>query len=231
MKFKIHNMRHDYIKISVHDQFDYRKSIKGFHIQLALMQTEIYVYYYTFAVKRQLKVYFKDYFNLINELVPEEKAFMDTGDPFVIHGVNVRKQMNGFMDILALRFGLDIDENITDLELVAESRRFKPYYLWYKKSKSYKKLRFYYEKTLLSHIHYLFKIACVYTASSYRIPAVLAKDFNLPDSISFDLLDQDNHTVRLIIDLIKVLMVYYNELRTLNLPRPPKSSRSAKKVG
>jgi hypothetical protein len=220
------NMKKDYIKISVNDPFDLRQSVRGFNVQLSLMQSDIYFFYFTFALKRELKLYKADYWELFNALVYDIKIFADTSNAFVINGLRIREEICAVNKVVSLRFGLELEDEIKNPVIVAESRRYRPYCLWHKKSKSYVRLRIYYERTLLSHLHYLYKMACVYTASKYRIPPILARQFNLPDSISFHLLDQENDTVMLIINLIEKIIVHYREVRAYNLAKPPRPRRT-----
>lgn len=211
-------------KISADDPFNFQKSVKGFNLQLMFMYSQIYHFYYTFAFKRHMIKY--DYYDMFEELSDADDYFLKIEDPYVINGVKIRKLMIDCHTTLVLRFGIDVEDDLDDQQILAESQRRSPFVLQYKHPKSYKKLRFYYERTVTSQIRYLHDFACIFTASKYRIPLVLKRQYNLPYSISFKLLNDDDDTVKLIIELIKSLMPLYQEIRMLNLPRLPKGGKT-----
>jgi len=111
-----------------------------------------------------------------------------------------------------LRFGIDEEEDGEDETIILQAGRFKPYIL---RSKSYKKLRLYYERTIAETIDSLYLYACAITAESNKIPLVLKKQFKLPEQECLKLLNQDDNNVVLIKELIIGLKKDLNEIRLL----------------
>jgi len=74
----------------------------------------------------------------------------------------------------------------------------------------------YYERSLQEYIEYLYKFACIITASNYRIPLVLKRQFLEEEAVSLRLLNSDDDTVALLMELIISLRVNLATLRDLN---------------
>jgi hypothetical protein len=99
----------------------------------------------------------------------------------------------------------------------------------YMYTKSYKKLKVYYERTLISHINYLYTIACMFSASKYRIPRVLKNNFKIDDPASLRLLNHDDGLITLISEAIELLMGHLqdlNKLKTLSAAEIRKNKKS-----
>lgn len=204
-------------KISVSDQFDAQLSIRGLIFQLAEMGNDMYEYSYYLTFK---KTYKEDarVFNDAHEMPIEEQSFfLKTGDPFVINCCSVENKILDLKDELMRRFQIDEMDNTEDEVAEVQSERHVLYLLFYKRSKSYKRLKIQYERALLEYISYFYKFACVFTASNYRIPLIFKKQFLKDEAISLKLLNSDDDTVALLMEYIISLRVDLDAWRNLNI--------------
>ncbi|ALL06902.1 hypothetical protein AQ505_16240 [Pedobacter sp. PACM 27299] len=113
---------------------------------------------------------------------------------------------------LMLRFGMDEAEDLEDDFILSQSK-FKPYRLVFKRSKSYKKLLSYYDRSLSGIINSLSLYACALTAKSYKIPMVLRAQLKQPGMDNLNLLNRDENNVELLLDLIADLKQSLEEFR------------------
>lgn len=173
-----------------------------------------YVYYLTF--KKAFKEYYSEFNNPWEFPIGDGTFFDDVEDP------SVQNCLNAFTTIGHAKFELDgwfgIEEYEayeTDENTMAffEATRFKPYQMHFKRSKTYKKLKLGYERSLAEFIHSLFLYACALTAQSNKIPLVLKKQFNLANDEAFRLLNKDDDQVVLLIGVMKRLKKILKELR------------------
>jgi len=204
-------------KISASDPFDFQLSIRGLIYQLMEMHSNIYEYAYYFTFKRTRKEYAREFNDAFEMPITEQSFFLDTGDRVVIHCCNVETKLLDLQEELTRRFLIDLMDNCQDQVAEVQSKRFAPYRMLYKKSKSYKKLKIYYEKTLVQYIEYLYKMGCVFTASTYRVPLVLKRQFLKHESLSLRLLNCDDDTVALLMDYIVSLRVELETFGQLNI--------------
>lgn len=202
-------------KISAKDPFELRLFINGLIRQMVNMNSNIYEFAYFFTFKRSRRAYSLEYNDPYDMYIHEMHFFIDTKDPVVINTCAVRERIIAFKVALMRKYLVDEIENLTDATAIAQSKRFAPYRMLYKKSKSYKKLKVYYERSILDYIEYLYKVACVLTASNYRIPLVLKKQFQAGEELSLRLLDTDNDVIVLLIELITGLRKDLADLRSI----------------
>jgi hypothetical protein len=217
------------LKIYVTDPFNYKLSLEGFNLRLAFMQSEIYDYTCTWTFRKEYKAFANDFEDRWDELVDDFEFFLRTEDPWVMHAVKVRKTMLQFADRLEEDYGLDWSIVEYDPEILAQSKRYAPFELVYMYTKSYKKLKLYYERTLISHINYLYTIACMFSAGKYRIPRVLKHNFKIDDPASLRLLNHDDELISLISEVIELLMGHLqdlNKLKTLSAAEIRKNKKS-----
>ena len=200
--------------ISTKDQFNLNSSVRGLSVLTMRIYSDIYEYTYHFTFKKSMKSYAKDFNDPWEQYIGEPQFFLGIDDPFVQNCLTVELRLIHFKWELMLRFGIP-EESTDDEAVILQSERFKPYLLYYKKSKSYKKLGLYYERTLMATIDCLYFYACAITAQSNKIPLVFKRQFKFPEKECMKLLNHDDSTVELLEQLIIGLKKDLNELRLL----------------
>lgn len=203
------------MKISRNDPYDLDLFIRGLGVLLTQMHSDLYEYIYYLTFKRSMKAYAKDFNDPWEQAIEHLDFFEKIEDPFVQNCLSAQQRLIDCKVELTLRFGIDEVEDLEDPLMSVQALRYRPYMLVFKRSKSYKKLKLYYERSLSEFIESLYLYACALTAESYKIPLVLKKRLNLPDEESFRLLNQDDHTVELLTELIKGLKKDLSDLRLL----------------
>lgn len=207
------------MKISRNDPFDLDLCMRGLGVLVTYMHSDIYEFIYHFTFKKSMKLYVKDFKNPWEQSIDHHEFFLKIDDPIVQNTIVAMEKLMDYKLEIALRFGIDEEEDLSDESITSQAWRFKTFRLVYKQSKSYKKLLSYYERTLISVIATLSLYACVLTAQSYRIPRVLKAQLNLPDMDNFRLLNHDDNNVDLLIKLIVDLKKSLDGFRGLVLPR------------
>jgi hypothetical protein len=202
-------------KISANDSFDDSLFIRGVVHQLLHMYSNVYEFRYYFTFKKTRKRFSKEYHNPYKMSIFEEQFYLDTGDLVVRNCCSVLRKISVLKGQLMTSFAIDEMENMRDKVAEIQAKRYAPYRLIFKKSKSYKKLKVYYERSLLEYINYLYKVASVITCSNYRIPKVFGKQFLLENAVSLRLLNIDNDVVAAIKEVIEGLRKDLADLRSL----------------
>ncbi|MGY0036433.1 hypothetical protein [Pedobacter sp. NJ-S-72] len=201
------------MKISTKDQFNLDSSFRGLGLLTVQLYDDIYEYMYHFTFKKVMKSYANDFNDPWKQYIDEVEFFETIEDPFVQNCIRTEGKLMTFKFKLISRFGVDDEEESKTAILQAE--RFKPYILRYKHSKSYKKLRLYYERTIVETIDCLYLYACAITAQSNKIPLVFKRQFKLPEPECMKLLNHDDENVELLMELIVELKKDLNEIRLL----------------
>lgn len=202
------------MKISTKDQFNLNSSIRGLSLLTMHIYSDIYEYTYHFTFKKTMKSYAKDFNDPWGQYIGEAEFFQKIDDPFVQNCLSAELKLINFKEELMLRFGIDKGESEDEM-VILQSQRFRPYLLHSKRSKSYKKLGLYYERSLAETIDCLYLYACAITAQSYKIPQVLKKQFKFPEQECLKLLNYNDSNVDLLMQLIIGLKRDLNELRLL----------------
>ncbi|SMC94738.1 hypothetical protein [Pedobacter nyackensis] len=205
------------MKISRNDPFDLNLCIRGLGVGVTYMHSDIYEFIYYFTFKKSMKMYAADFRNPWEQSIDHHDFFMKIDDPIVQNCLVTMERLIEYKLEIALRFGIDEDEDLADEFIVSQSHRFKPYRLVFKRSKSYKKLIPYYDRTLSGIIESLSLYACALTAQSYKIPLVLKRQLSLPDTDNYRLLNHDDNNVELLIKLIVELKKDLDNFRDLSL--------------
>jgi hypothetical protein len=203
------------MKISRNDPYDSNLCIRGLGVLLTQMHSDLYEYTYFLTFKKSMKSYAKDFNDPWEQSIEDLNFFEKIEDPFVQNCLEAQMKLIHCKAELTLRFGIDEVEDLEDPLMLVQALRFRPYILVFKRSKSYKKLKLYYERSLAEFIESLYFYACTLTAESYKIPLVLKKRFVLPNEESFRLLNHDDHTVELLTELIIGLKKDLTDLRLL----------------
>jgi hypothetical protein len=203
------------LKIYVTDPFNKELSLRGFLLRLVFMHSDIFYYTCTWAFRKEYKAFADDFEDRWHELDTDPNFFLLTGNPWVIHGVEVRETLLQLVYGLGQKYGLDWCIDREDPEILAQSKRYAPYELVYMSTKSTKKLKLYYERTLISHINYLYSIACMFSAGKYRIPRVLKHNFKIDDPASLRLLNHDDELISLISEVLELMMGHLQDLNKL----------------
>jgi hypothetical protein len=203
-----------FMKISNKDPFDYKLTIRALGVILTYMHSDLYEYMYYLTFKRSMKSYAKEFNDAWEQSIDHDEFFEGTTDRLVKNCHQAHGKIVECKQELILRFGINEVEDMEDREVMTEAQRFHPFQLLYKRSKSYKKLSNYYERTLAGFIECLFIYACSFTAEKYRVPLVLKRQFKQPSEDWFRLLNHDDSTVELLQVLITDL---YQELCSLRL--------------
>jgi hypothetical protein len=190
------------MKISRNDTFDLNLCIRGLGNLITHMHSDFYTYIYYLTFKRTLKSHFKDFNDPWEQEIEDIEFFKDIDDPFVQSCLEARSKLVEFKIDLMLRFGIDEEEDINDEVVMNQENRFKPYFLISKRSKSYKKLKMYYERTLSESIRSLYLYACAVTADSYKIPLILKRQLHHIEEDPLRLLNHDDNNVELLMQLI-----------------------------
>jgi hypothetical protein len=190
------------MKISSKDNFDYIQTIGGMGVILTYMHSDLYEYKYYLTFKRSMKSYAKQFNDAWEQSIDHDDFFDDTTDPIVQNCHSAQGKLIECKQQLILRFSITEMEDLEDPRLITEAHRYRPFFLLFKRSKSYKKLALYYERTLESIIESLFLYACSFTAENYRIPLILKRQYKHPEDEWFRLLNHDDPTVELLKALI-----------------------------
>jgi hypothetical protein len=204
------------MKLSRNDPFDLNLCMRGLGVLITYMHSDIYEYVYHFAFKKPLKSYARDFKDPWEQPIEHDDFFKELNDPVVTNSLHTMERLIDCKLELNLRFGIDEIEDLDNDVIVSESDRFKPYLLVHKRSKSYKKLKQYYERTLTGFIESLSLYACALTAQRYKIPLVLKRQLSLPGQESLMLLNQDDNNVELIKDLVIALKQDLSDFKSLN---------------
>lgn len=204
-----------YMEISRNDPFDHNLCVRGLRLLITYMHSDLYEFAYYLTFKKSLKSYSKEFNDPWVNSIDHDEFFKKIEDSFVQNCIDAQNELIYCKLAMNLRFGIEeIEENEDEL-IISQAGRFRPYFLVHKRSKSYKKLIHYYERTLVGFIKSLYTYACALTAQSYKIPLVLKKQFDLNEEESLKLLNQEDNTVALLIDLIKDLRRDLRNLREM----------------
>jgi hypothetical protein len=207
-------------KITAGDPFDYQLFLRGVANQILQMNSNVYEFAYYFTFKRTRKDYANEFNDPYDMPIDQEQFFLETGDPVVINCCEVTKKIclvkREILKLLCIEEFDNDNDPIADLQ----SARYAPYRLTFKRSKNYKKLKMAYERALVAYLEYAYTVACAITASKYRIPQILKKQYLLDDTLSLRLLNSDNPVVDLLIDMIIGLRVDLAALRAIGVKKP-----------
>jgi len=203
------------MKISNKDIFDYGLTIQALGVILTYMHTDLYEYMYYLTFKRSMKSYAKEFNDAWENSIDHDEFFEDTNDQIVQNCYQAHGKIIDCKQELILRFGLNEAEDLESRQIITEAQRYHPFQLLFKRSKSYKKLSLYYERTLDGFIECLFIYACSLTAERYKIPLVLKRQFKGPVEEWFKLLNHDDPTVELLQTLILDLHQELSDLRVI----------------
>ncbi|PYF74753.1 hypothetical protein [Pedobacter nutrimenti] len=204
------------MSISRNDPFDLTLCMRGLAVLITYMHSDVYEYVYFFTFKKTMKSYAKDFNNPWEQPIEHGDFFDGIKDPFVWNALKAERRLVEGKHELALRFGIAEIEDLMDEQITMQAERFKPFRLVFKRSKSYKKLKTYYERTLSAIIDSLYLYACALTAQSYKIPLVLKRQFNLSQQEGLRLLNHDDPNVQLLANLIDGLRADLERLSVLN---------------
>lgn len=186
------------MKPSNKDPFDYHTTIRALGVTLTYMHSDLYEYMYYLTFKRSMKSYAKEFNDAWEQSIDHDEFFQGTTDLIVKSCHQAQGRIIECKQELILRFGINEVDDMHDRELLAETHRFRSFHLLFKRSKSYKKLSNFYERTLAGFIECLFIHACAITAENYRIPLILKRQFKQPAEEWFRLLNHDDATVELL---------------------------------
>lgn len=203
------------MKTSRNDPFNLNLCMRGLGTVITHMHSDIYEYIYYFTFKKSMKSYAQDFKDPWEQHIEDEVFFREIDDPWVQNSLNTMSKLIDYKIELNLRFGIDEIEDLEDETIDLESTRFHPYTLVFKRSKSLKKLKLYYERTIAGFIESLSLYAYALTAQSYKIPLILKRQLKLPGDESLRLLNYDDDNVALTKELIIALMKDLNDFRSL----------------
>lgn len=207
------------MKPSRNDPFDLNLCMRGLGTLITHMHSDVYGYMYYFTFKKSFKSYARDFKDPWEQHIEHLDFFENVDDPLVKNCLLTMGRLIDYKMELNLIFGIDEISDLEDEAIVTESNRFKIYFLVYKRSKSYKKLKLYYERTLLGFIENLTLYAYALTAGSYKIPLVLRRELKLPGEESLRLLNHDDSNVAMLKELIVGLKKDLNEFIYLSLSK------------
>jgi hypothetical protein len=208
------------MKVSRNDPFDLNLCMRGLGVLTTYMHSHIYEFVYYMTFKRSMKSYAKDFKHAWEQYIADNEFFEKIDDPFVQNFLVSQNRLVEFKLELILRFGIEEDDDLENEMIVAQAERFRPYLMMHKRSKSYKKLKLYYERTLEGIIESLYFYACAITVQSYKIPLVFKRQFRLEDKVWGRLLNQDDNSVFLIKELIAELKEDLVSLKVLMIVKP-----------
>jgi len=211
------------MKISRNDPFDLNLCMRGLGVVITHMHSDVYEYIYHFTFKKSMKSYSQDFKDPWEQHIEHEAFFREIDDPWVQSALNTMTRLVEYKIGLSLRFGIDEEEDLEDEVINLESSRFHPYTLVFKRSKSLKKLKLYYDRTISGFIESLSLYAFALTAQSNKIPLVLRRQLKLQGPESLRLLNHDDNNVALTKELIMALMTDLNDFRNLG-PKPKKAT-------
>jgi hypothetical protein len=191
------------------------------------MHSDVYEYIYHFTFKKTMKSYSQDFKDPWDQYIEDEAFFRDIDDPWVHNALDTMTRLIEYKIDLCLRFGIDEVEDSQDEAINLESTRFYPYTLVFKRSKSLKKLKLYYDRTISGFIESLSLYAYALTAQSNKIPLVLKRQLKLPEQESLRLINHDDSNIELIKELIIGLMKDLSLFRSLG-PKPKKAASTTR---
>ncbi|WP_442587779.1 hypothetical protein ACSBL2_17175 [Pedobacter sp. AW31-3R] len=202
-------------KPSRKDPFDLNLTFRGLGNLVTELYDNIYEYAYVFTFKRSMKMYREEFYDAYEVPIDDLSFFNNTGDPYVEHCMLVFELLAKYKIRLREIFGLDELCDLEDERVIHEAKRYAPYMLLYKHSKSYKRLKLYYERQLSECCLCFFTYACMLTAQRYQIPRQLMKPYDSPDGSWKRLLNDEDYQVALLIDLISDLKKCLADLRDI----------------
>lgn len=211
------------MKTSRNDPFDLNLCMRGLGVVITHMHSDVYEYIYHFTFKKTMKSYSQDFKDPWDQYIEDEAFFRDIEDPWVHNALDTMTRLIEYKIDLCLRFGIDEVEDSQDEAINLESTRFYPYTLVFKRSKSLKRLKLYYDRTISGFIESLSLYAYALTAQSNKIPLVLKRQLKLPEQESLRLINHDDSNIELIKELIIGLMKDLSLFRSLG----PKSKKAA----
>lgn len=203
------------MKTSTNDPFDLDTCTRGLSILMTSVHSDFYEFVYYLTFKKAFRQYYSEFNDPWELPIEDGDFFNEVDDPFVQNCLKAFTIIGHTKAELNTWFGIDEFEDGQTAKYVFEGMRFKPYQSFYKRARSYKKLKLCYERSLSEFIHSLFLYACALTAQSNKIPLLLKRQFNHSNDDAFRLLNQDDDQVALLITLMKDLKKRLNELRLL----------------
>lgn len=190
------------MKTSTNDPFDVKLCMRGLGTLITFMHSDIYEYIYHFTFKKFLKSYAGDFKDPWGQHIEDDEFFMDTDDDLVKSCMISMGRLIEYKSALNVIYGIDEAEDLGDETVLFESTRFQPFKLFFKRSKSYKRLKIYYVRTLSSMIDSLCMYTYVLTAQRYKLPLVLRRQLKLPAEESLRLVNHDDSNVAMLKELI-----------------------------
>ncbi|TDQ11086.1 hypothetical protein [Pedobacter metabolipauper] len=216
------------MKISNNDPFDLHLCMRGLGNLITHMHSELYEYLYYFTFKKSMKAYAGEFNDAWDQGINDLDFFKEIEDPFVQNCFLAEIMLIDCKNEMVRRFGIDEIEDLNDEHILLQSERFKPYFLVYKNSKSYKKLRLFYIRALTDHIKSLHLYASAITAQSYKVPKVLRQQLDLPGEESMKFLNHEDNNVILLMELMTGLKKILEDFKVLNMPKPPRGKGNSK---
>lgn len=205
------------MKKSTNDQFDVRLCMRAVGTLVTFMHSDIYEYVYHFTFKKSFKAYAGDFKDPWAQHIDDDEFFMDTEDDLVKSCLISMGRLIEYKYALNVIYGIDEAEDLQDENVLFESTRFQPFKLFIKRSKSYKRLKMYYDRTLSSMIDSLCMYTYVLTAQRYKIPLVLRRQLKLPAEENLRLVNHDDSNVAMLEELIAGLRQDLEDFRFLSL--------------
>ncbi|WP_316753448.1 hypothetical protein [Pedobacter gandavensis] len=203
------------MKNSTNDPFDLDNCIRGLSILMSSVHSDFYEFVYYLTFKKEFREYYSEFNNPWESPIEDGVFFEDVTDPCVqncLKAFTIIGQARAELDSwFGFSYGEDEELRMATYEI--EGLRFKPFQVFFKRSKSYKKLKLSYERSLAEFIHSMFLYSCALTAQSNKIPLLLKRQFKLTNDDAYRLLNHDDHQVVLLIGLMKGLKKLLNELR------------------
>ncbi|MCX2451618.1 hypothetical protein OQX61_10120 [Pedobacter sp. PLR] len=203
------------MKTSTNDPFDLDNCIRGLSMLMSSVHSDFYEFIYYLTFKKEFKAYYSEFNNPWESPIEDGAFFDDVEDPCVQNCLKAFTMIGQAKEELNTWFGISDEEGeeVRMATYAIEGMRFKPFQVFFKRSKSYKKLKLSYERSLAEFIHSMFLYSCALTAQSNKIPLLLKRQFKLANDDAFRLLNQDDNQVVLLIGLMKGLKKLLNELR------------------
>jgi hypothetical protein len=190
------------MSISRNDPFDLNLCIRGLGNLITLIHSHVYSYMYYLTFKRALKSHSQEFNDPWESGIDDLQFFENVDDSFVKCCMKAQVKLIDFKIELMLRFGINEHEDVIDEVIITQQDRYKPYFLFHMRAKTYKALKKYYERTLSESINSIYLYACAITANSYKIPLLLKKQLDHPVQDPLRLLNHDDNNVALLTQLI-----------------------------
>lgn len=196
------------------DPFELTPCIHGMTTFITYAYTQILNFCYALTFKKSLKALAHEFKDPEENPINDVEFFQDIDDPIVRNGYSSATLLINYIYPFLLRYNLDHEE-IMDLNLNDEAKRYAPTFITYLRGKSYLQTSLAYQRFLEELSNTFYHYACALSLNSYQIPVHMRTSLNYTPQGSFKWLNSDHYEVQSLIELIEALQKIEAELKEI----------------